>query len=65
MLDERFETHRFKATRLALTVGMIAMVVLFCFEMFANRVVRWDLLVVLLVVALTKIFAMLYYQRTN
>jgi hypothetical protein len=65
MLDERFIMHRFKATRLALMVGMIGMVGFFCFDMFVNRAIRWDLLGILVIMAVTKLGAMLYYQRTN
>jgi hypothetical protein len=65
MFDERFIMHRFKATRLSLMVGMIAMVGFFSFEMFVHREIRWDLLGILVVMAVTKLGAMLYYQRTN
>ena len=64
-MDERFIMHRFKAMRLALMVGMFAMVGFFCFGMFVNRVIRWDLLGILVIMAVTKLGAMLYYQRTN
>ncbi|MFH1313509.1 MAG: hypothetical protein ABIJ00_09850 [Candidatus Eisenbacteria bacterium] len=65
MLDERFIMHRFKAMRLSLMAGMIAMVGVFSVDMFVNRTIRWDLLGILLVMAVTKLGAMLYYQRTN
>jgi hypothetical protein len=65
MLDERFIMHRFKATRLSLMVGMFAMVGCFVFEMLVHRTIRWDLLGILLVITVTKLCAMLYYQRTN
>jgi hypothetical protein len=65
MLDERFITHRFKATRLALMVGVIAIIGIFSVEMMATRTIRWDLLGTLVAMAVTKVCAMLYYQRTN
>ena len=65
MLDERFIMHRFKATRLALMVGMIAMVGVFIFELLGRATIRWDLLGILVVMAVTKLCAMFYYQRMN
>jgi hypothetical protein len=65
MLDERFTMHRFKATRLSVMVGMIAMVVVFNYDMIVNRTIRWDLMGILVGMAVTKFCAMLYYQKTN
>jgi hypothetical protein len=65
MLDERFVMHRFKATRLSTMVGMIAMAGVFSFDIIVNRTIRWDLLGILVGMALTKFLAMINYQRTN
>lgn len=65
MVDERFIMHRFKATRLATVVGMVLMFVYFNYEVVANKTIRWDLLIILVAMAVTKVGAMLYYRRTN
>lgn len=64
-LDERFIVHRYKATRLAMMVGIILMFGLFTCYIVASRVIRWDLFVVICVMAVTKVIAMTYYRRTN
>lgn len=65
LVDERFIVHRFKATRLAVAVGLALMAALFFHEAFARDRIRWDLLVIILAMAVTKVCALLYYQRTN
>ena len=64
-MDERFFMHRFKSTRLAMVVGLVLMVGWFNYDYFANDVMRWDLFVIVLAMAVTKLGAMLYYRLTN
>jgi low affinity Fe/Cu permease len=63
--DERFIMHRYYSTRLAMIVGMILIVVWFNYELLVNDHLRWDLVVIVGVMALTKIVAMLYYRITQ
>jgi hypothetical protein len=65
MIDERFIMHRYKATRLAMLVGIILMGVLFFREYIATRSIRYDLFGIMLAMAVAKVGAMLYYRRTN
>ncbi len=65
LIDERFIMHRFKATRLAVLVGMAMMAALFFYGILARGVVRWDLFVIILAMAVTKVCALLHYRRTN
>lgn len=64
-MDERFFMHRFKSTRLATAVGLVLMLGWFNYEYLANEVLRIDLFVIMLAMAITKLGAMLYYRLTN
>ena len=64
-MDERFILHRFYATRLATIVGAVLMGVWFNYEYFAHHIIRYDFLIILFVMALTKVAAMVYYRWTN
>jgi len=64
-MDERSIMHRYKATRVAMMVGVILMGVFFWYEYVSNRVVRWNLLLVMSAMAVAKVGVMLYYRRTN
>ena len=64
-MDERFIIHRYKATRVAMMVGIILMGVFFWYEYISNRMVRWDLLLIMGAMAVAKVGVMLYYRRTN
>ena len=60
--DERFVMHRYYSTRLSMIVGMILIVIWFNYELITNDYVRWDLLVIAGVMAITKLMAMAYYR---
>jgi hypothetical protein len=64
-VDERFIMHRYKSTRIAMTVGMVLIVGWFTYEMLANDVARWDLFLILAAMALTKVSAMIYFRVTQ
>jgi uncharacterized membrane protein len=64
-MDERFIMHRYKATRLAMFVGIILMGVLFFYEYIAYRSIRYDIFTIMVAMAVAKVGAMLYYRRTN
>ena len=64
-LDERFVLHRYKSTRFAVLVGMIVLFALFTYDAVAHEIIRWDLFGISGSIALAKVFAMLYYRRTN
>lgn len=63
--DERFIMHRYYSTRLAMIVGMVAIVVWFNYELIVNRFVRWDLFIIAGLIAVTKLAAMTYYRITQ
>ena len=63
--DERFVMHRYYSTRLATIVGMVLMVVWFNYEYFFNDILRLDLFAILVVMAVVKVAAMVYYSRTH
>lgn len=64
-MDERFVMHRYRSTRLAVLVGVVMMGVWFNYEYWANEILRWDLFVIMMAMAVVKVGAMLYYRRTN
>ena len=64
-VDERFITHRYYSTRLAMAVGMIMIVLWFNYELLINGHLRLDLAIIVGAMALTKIVAMLYYRISN
>jgi hypothetical protein len=63
--DERFIMHRFKSSRLALATGMVAILVVFNYELLVRDTIRWDLAVIAGVMAMVKVVAMIYYMRTR
>ena len=64
-VDERFVMHRYYSTRIAMIVGMILLVGWFSYENFINGVLRWDLFIILMAIAVTKVLAMLYFRITR
>jgi hypothetical protein len=64
-LDERFVMHRLYSTRFAAMVTAVFVVVWFLYEQWVNDVLRTDLMLVLIVMAVAKLAAMLYYRFTN
>lgn len=65
MVDERFVMHRFKATRLATLVGTVIMFGFFTYALVADRAIRWEYLIIMVAMAVTKLTAMFYYRKTN
>jgi hypothetical protein len=61
-VDERFVMHRYYSTRIAMIVGMLLLVGWFIFEMLVNDNPRWDLFVIVMAIALTKVTAMIYFR---
>ncbi len=58
-MDERFVMHRLRSTRLAAIVGVIMMGAWTIYEF------RWELIIIMGVMAVTKWAAMLYYRRID
>ena len=65
MFDERFLMHRLYSTRLAAVITTVLMAIWFEYELFANEVVHWDVFAFLIIMAVTKVGAMIYYRLTN
>ena len=64
-VDERFVMHRFYSTRLAMAVGLLAIVIWFNYEIIVNQTLRWDLAIIVGIIALTKVGAMIFYRITG
>ena len=65
MFDERFLMHRLYSTRLAAVVTAVVMGVWFEYELLANDIYHWDNFVFLVILAVTKVTAMIYYHLTD
>jgi hypothetical protein len=63
--DERFIQHRYKSTRAAVIVASLMMALWTWVDFFLHDVVRWDLLMIMLAMAVVKVSVMLYYRLTN
>lgn len=63
--DERFIQHRYKSTRAAVIVASLMMALWTWVDFFLHDVVRWDLLLILMVMAVVKVGTMVYYRLTN
>ncbi len=64
-MDERSIVHRLKASRMALISGLLVMFVWFQIDLFGHRIVRWDFLIVMGVMAIAKVAARLVYRKSN
>jgi uncharacterized membrane protein YhhN len=65
LIDERFMDHRRRAQRVAGLIGFIVADVLFGYRYFVNHIVSWDLLAVVLVVAVVYIVLIVWYLVTE
>ena len=64
-MDERFVMHRYISTRWAVVVGVILMFVLFNYDYFVNHTLRFDLVIILAAMLVTKVAVMVYYRLTH
>lgn len=64
-MDERYIAHRYYSTRLAAIVAATMMALWVNYEYWFNDILRWDLFIILMSMALVKIGAMIYYRITG
>ena len=64
-MDERDILHRYKASRWTLIVGLVAMFISFHISYFTAHEIRWDYLVILVLMLIAKFTARIVYKRTN
>jgi hypothetical protein len=64
-IDERFYMHRLYATRFAAIVTAVFVGAWFFYELLINEVIRQDFVLILVVMAVAKLCAMLYYRFRN
>ena len=65
VVDERFLMHRYISTRWAVIVGTILMAVWVNYEYLINHTLRFDIVVILLAMVITKVAVMIYYRLTH
>lgn len=63
--DERFLIHRLKASRAALIAGLVVLCTWLVADLVLNDRVQWQILLVLGTIAVTKLGAMSFYQKTD
>jgi hypothetical protein len=64
-MDERFKMHRLYSTRIATIIGAVMLGIFFNYEYFVSNVLRWDLFIILMTMAVSKVAAMIYYRKAN
>ncbi len=64
-MDERFIMHRYKSTSHAGVVGAVLMGAWFMYERLAQHQNRWDLLIILGAMAVTKQSLLLWYRHKD
>ncbi len=62
LLDERFVLHRYKSTSHASVAAALVMGGWYLYELFVNRVIRWDFLIIMGVMALVKTVFLIWYR---
>ena len=65
MIDERYVLHRYKATSHAAVVGSVLLGGFFLYDFLARDLLRWDIAIVMTVMAVTKLGALVYYRRVD
>ncbi len=65
LVDERFMSHRRRAQRAGGLIGFIVADVLFGYRYFVNHIWSWDLLAVVLAVAVVYIVLIVWYLVTE
>jgi uncharacterized membrane protein YhhN len=65
LVDERFMSHRRRALRMAGVTGFLVADLLFGYRYFANHIFSWDLLAVVLTVAVIYIALIVWYLITE
>jgi hypothetical protein len=63
--DERFIMHRYYSTRFSMIVGMVLIVAWFSYELIVNQILRLDLAIIVVAIAVSKILAMVYLRITQ
>ena len=64
-MDERDIIHRYKASRWTLITGLAAMFVWFQIRLIGYKEIRWDYIVILILMLIAKITARLIYKKMN
>jgi len=64
-VDERFLTHRLRASSLAGIAGGVSSSLLFAYYYFVRQDLRLDLLAVAVLIAVVKLSALTYYRMTD
>lgn len=63
--DERFIIHRAHATRWSAVMGILIMCGWILYDFASHQLIRWDFIIIMGAMALTKLIAMVYYSIRN
>ena len=64
-MDERAILHRYKATRWSMVSGLLAMFVIVQYELLTSGNIRWDLIIILFIMAFVKVTVRIILKKTN
>jgi hypothetical protein len=64
-IDERFVMHRYISTRWSVLVGVVLMAIWVNYEYLVNDTLRFDLLIILSAMIVTKVGVMIYYRLAH
>lgn len=65
LVDERFLTHRLRATSLGGIAGGTAALLMFAWGYYVQHLWRWDMLTIALTIIAVKYAALIYYRLTD
>ena len=64
-MDERAILHRYKATRCSMLSGLRAIFVIVQYELLSSGNIRWDLIIILFIMAFVKVTVRIILKKTN
>ena len=64
-MDEQSILHRYKATRFSVIVVLLIMLGMILYDQFVNDIFRYDLFLLILIMAVVKLIARFYYSKMN
>jgi len=65
VIDERFLMHRLRSSSYASMTGAVLMGAWVLYNLYGRGIMRWDLMIIMSVMAAVKLGALFYFRRTN
>lgn len=64
-MDERYKNHRLRSTSIAAFVTALFVAGWFYYDFFVNDISNWQFVIILTVMAITKLSVMFFYRIKN